>query len=100
MAKLIHEHTRRVQSPEGAQYRALVFGEERTDGTWMAWLEFEPVDRSGGRRLRTGQETSQPDERAAEYWAGGLEPIYLEGALTRARELVWRIARGSGETRC
>ena len=38
-----------------------------------------------GRPLRTGQETSQPNRWALDYWAGGLEPVYLEGALTRAR---------------
>jgi hypothetical protein len=35
--------------------------------------------------LSTGQETSQPDLKALEYWAGGLEPIYLAGALERAQ---------------
>jgi hypothetical protein len=34
--------------------------------------------------LSTEQETSQPDRKAVEYWAGGLEPVYLEGALARA----------------
>jgi hypothetical protein len=37
-----------------------------------------------GRELRTGQETSQPNRDAVAYWAGGLEPIYFEGAFTRA----------------
>ena len=35
--------------------------------------------------LRTDQETSQPNRSALEYWADGLEPIYLEGALARAQ---------------
>jgi hypothetical protein len=51
----------------------------------MGWLEFVPTSASGGPVLRTGQETSQPDREAVEYWAGGLEPVYLEGALGRAR---------------
>jgi hypothetical protein len=35
--------------------------------------------------LVTQQETSQPNRAALEYWADGLEPIYLEGALARAQ---------------
>ena len=35
--------------------------------------------------LRTGRETTQPDRRALEYWASGLEPLYFEGAFERAR---------------
>ena len=35
--------------------------------------------------LRTDQGTSQPNRAAIEYWADGLEPIYLEGALARAQ---------------
>jgi hypothetical protein len=31
------------------------------------------------------KETSQPNRDAIEYWALGLEPIYLEGALARAQ---------------
>jgi len=34
--------------------------------------------------LRTDQETSQPNRGALEYWADGLEPVYLQGALARA----------------
>ena len=84
MAQLIHEQSVRVKAPDGSQYRARVFGERRSDGTWMGWLEFVPVGKPDGKVLRTGQETSQPDRQAVEYWAGGLEPVYLEGALARA----------------
>jgi hypothetical protein len=35
--------------------------------------------------LLTEQETSQPNRTAIEYWALGLEPIYLEGAFARAQ---------------
>ena len=31
------------------------------------------------------QETSQHNLAATEYWADGLEPIYLEGAFARAQ---------------
>ena len=87
MSDLIHEHSVIVTANDGVRYRARVYGERRREGTWSGWIEFVPAD--GGRpstTLRTGQETSQPDRKAVEYWAGGLEPVYLEGALTRARQ--------------
>lgn len=63
-------------------YAVHVCGQERVDGTWEGWLEFHP---SGmGSILSTNQETSQPNRTALEYWADGLEPVYLEGALARA----------------
>ena len=84
MPEHIHTHSARVTGPGDRTYEAHVLGEQRNDGTWAGWLEFRPV-REPGPTLRTGQETSQPDRRALDYWAGGLEPIYLEGALERAR---------------
>jgi len=83
MANLIHEHSTLVQGRDGKRYRARSYGALRDDGTWTGWLEFVPTDGST-RVVRTDQETSQPDRRAVEYWAGGLEPVYLEGALQRA----------------
>lgn len=84
MSQLIHEHTARVRSPDGAEYRARTYADARADGTWAGWLEFVPTQ-AQDPVLRTGQETSQPDRRAVEYWAAGLEAVYLEGALDRAR---------------
>ncbi len=80
---LVREHHARVADGDNV-YVAHVYGDRRADGTWGAWLEFHPTD---GRRsvLRTDQETSQPNLKAVEYWADGLEPVYLEGALARAQ---------------
>jgi len=59
------------------RYTVHILGQERVDGTWEGWLEFHP---SGmGSILRTDQETSKPNLTALEYWADGLEPVYLEG---------------------
>ena len=82
MTEHIHTHSRRVKGADGVLYEAHAYGTRRADGTWAGWLEFRALD--GSRVLRTGQETSQPDRRALEYWAGGLEPVYLDGALARA----------------
>jgi hypothetical protein len=35
--------------------------------------------------MLTEQERSQPNRTALEYWADGLEPVYLEGAFLRAK---------------
>lgn len=86
MRHLIHEHSVRVKGPDGTQYCARTYGEQRADGTWSGWIEFVPADGRGVARS-TEQETSQPDRKAVTYWAGGLEPIYLEGALKRALAL-------------
>jgi hypothetical protein len=67
-------------------YVVHVCGQQRVDGTWEGWLEFHPSGMDS--TLRTGQETSQPNRTALEYWADGLEPVYLEGALARAKALL------------
>ena len=83
MRVLIHRHSAHVLTGDGVLYEAFVYGEARPDGTWIGWLEFLPM--TGGLVLRTGRETTQPNRDALEYWAGGLEPLYLEGALERAQ---------------
>jgi hypothetical protein len=45
-------------------------------------LEFLPED--GSEIVRSARETSQPNLTTLEYWATGLTPVYLEGALQRA----------------
>ena len=79
----IREHATKVIDGNTA-YVVWICGEERVDGTWQGWLEFHPTD-TALPILRTDQETSQPSRAAIEYWADGLEPIYLEGALARAQ---------------
>ena len=64
-------------------YMVRICGEERPDGTWEGWLEFVPLDPALSSR-RTDRETTQPDLSAVEYWATGLEPMYLAGAFERA----------------
>ncbi len=63
-------------------YRARAIGRERDDGIWEGFIEFET---DSGTRLATDAETTQPNRTDLEYWITGIEPIYLEGALERAR---------------
>ena len=83
MAELLQEYTAAVTDPAGTTYTVRSYGEERDDGTWIGWLEFEPDDPSLPP-LSTDQETSQPNKVAVEYWATGLEAVYFEGAFERA----------------
>ena len=83
MAELLQEYTTTVVGQDGTEYAVRSYGEKRSDGTWTGWLEFHPIN-SIGPVLSTGQETSQPNKVAIEYWATGLEAIYFEGALERA----------------
>lgn len=82
MPELIHECEHEVRGRDGRVFAARVMGEARGH-LWAGWLELTPQD--GGAPLRTGTETTQPDRAALAYWASGLETVYLEGALGRAR---------------
>jgi hypothetical protein len=81
-----------VTDSEGTIYTARAVGSEMDDTRWQGWIEFQPLD--GGNALRTGRETTQPNRTDTAYWATGLTPVYLEGALERARRpLVRPLAR-------
>lgn len=82
MAEMVHEFTYEIAGEDGRRYRARALGEKQGH-IWKGWFEFTPVD--GAKTLRTDSETSQPDRDALVYWASGIERIYLEGALSRAR---------------
>ena len=82
MAEQVHEFSKTVKKFDGATYKVKAFAAP-SDTVWIGWLEFHPV--GSGEVLRTGEETSQPDLDAVKYWASGLEQIYLEGALSRAK---------------
>lgn len=83
MRTLILEHTARIRAPNDTLYSPRVFGEDRGDGTWEGWIEFEPLGPLSPV-LTTPRETTQPNRDALLYWATGLEPVYFEGALERA----------------
>jgi hypothetical protein len=83
MDVLIHTFTRAVRDRDGHTYVARVLGRERAGGMWEGWLEFRPKS-TGILVRRSPIETTQTDRKALRYWASGLEPVYLEGALERA----------------
>ena len=82
MADVLVTFSDPVTSPNGASYVARACGRQMADGRWEGWLEFERTD--GSEVLRSARETTQPNRTDTEYWATGLTPVYLEGALGRA----------------
>jgi hypothetical protein len=84
MEELIHEFVSQIADADGHLYTARAMGRPRKGrAVWEGWLEFAPV---GGRGIvrRSQIETTQPNRDALVYWASGIEPVYLEGALERA----------------
>jgi hypothetical protein len=84
MDDLIHEFTSETADADGHLYTARAMGRQRKGRTvWEGWLEFSPL--SGRGIIRRGPvETTQPNREALVYWASGIEPVYLDGALERA----------------
>jgi hypothetical protein len=79
---LVHTFAGVVRDPEARDYAASVHALERSDGIWETWLEFRGLGRDV--TLSTRRESEQPNQRAVVYWASGLRPSYLDGALRRA----------------
>jgi len=69
------------------EYQARAIGRLADDNMWEGWIEFIPID-GGSDDLDTGDETTQPEREQHVYWATGLTPVFLEGALHRARRPV------------
>jgi hypothetical protein len=80
MAEVVHEFSITVRGSDHIDYKARALTEQNGN-VWIGWLEF---DGPRGKK-KTGEETSQPNREAVAYWASGLESVYLEGALNRAR---------------
>jgi hypothetical protein len=82
MAEVLVTFNDLIAAPDGSIYRAQACGREMPDGRWEGWIEFKSTDRSDV--LRSARETTQPNRTDTAYWATGLTPVYLEGALARA----------------
>jgi hypothetical protein len=78
-----YEYADVLENLVAKRYRARAVGRVRSDGMWEGWIEF--VDFAGDERLPTDIETRQSNEEAFRYWAGGVGPVYLEGAFSRAK---------------
>jgi hypothetical protein len=83
MAKVLLTFETPLVASDNCTYIARACARKQPDGLrlWEGWIEFVP-DR--GAVVRSGRETTQPNLADLEYWATGLTPVYLEGALKRA----------------
>jgi len=86
--ELLVEFDEPITDAEGTAYVARVWGAEDDIGRWIGWLEFVALSGAEDRRLWSDRETVQPNRRDLEYWVTGLSLVYLEGALSRARDTV------------
>ena len=82
MSDVLMEFAKPVLSRERTSYRAQACGARTSDGLWEGWIEFIPL--ADGTPVRSPRETTQPNRVDTLYWATGLSPTYLEGALDRA----------------
>lgn len=82
MENIVHERLVSLEGDDGQSYALVrVHADRMPDGAWEGWIEFLTET---GQRVVTDRETTQPSKDAVAYWATGLEPVYLEGALARA----------------
>ena len=95
MAQVLVEFSEPVIRGDGKSYIARACGDEMPDGMWQGWIEFIPV--GNGEPVRSGRETTQPNQVDTEYWATGLTPIFLEGSLARALNPIRRSPSRSPE---
>jgi hypothetical protein len=82
MAEVLVEYSDVVIREEGKRYIARACGAQVPSGQWQGWFEF--IDLETGDAVPSGRETTQPNRVDTVYWATGITPVYLEGALRRA----------------
>jgi hypothetical protein len=82
MAEVLIEYDAEFPGPGKQVFHVRACGRQRDDKLWEGWLEFVPSD--GGKVIRTGRETTQPNRDDLMYWGGGLTATYMDGALQRA----------------
>ena len=95
MARTIATST--LETTDGALYDVRICG-RRVERRWEGWIEFVPA--TGSPVLRTPRETTQPTMATLLHWASTLTPVYLDGALTRAKHasLAPHVARVTPES--
>jgi hypothetical protein len=81
-SRLVQVYTTSVQSKDGRAWVAQAWTSKLPRGGWAGWFAFLPDD--GGEPVWTDAETTQGRLVSIHYWASGIEPSYLEGALARA----------------
>ena len=81
----IRQYTQVLKGRDGEAYVGRAYMDRQAGGLWEAWLVFFSL--RTGAAIATDRETTQGKREHALYWATGLGPTYLQGALDRALEL-------------
>ena len=84
MSEVLMEYDPIVSETEGTQWKPRACGRRGEGHMWEGWIEFVPLDRASSP-VRSRRESTQPSRESLIYWATGLTPVYLKGALERAR---------------
>jgi hypothetical protein len=95
--RLVQQFTPVLKTVTGERYIAQAYTTRQPGGLWEGWLVFFSL--RTGEALATDRETTQSTREHVLYWATGLGPTYLQGALQRALDrrpevqLARRVAR-------
>ena len=85
MAVVLVDFENTIAGADGSRWAARACGRRGAGNMWEGWIEFVPLDLER-KPIRSRRESTQPSREALLYWATGLTPLYLRGALTRALE--------------
>jgi ATP-dependent Clp protease ATP-binding subunit ClpA len=80
--ELIRTYPNVVLETDGSVFACASYAKQRADGRCEGRIVFFPLH--GGSAVATDRETTQPRRASLEYWADGLTPTFLQGALSRA----------------
>jgi hypothetical protein len=82
-AEVLVDYETTIADADGSRWAARACGRRGTTNMWEGWIEFVPLDLDR-KPVRSTRETTQPSREDLLYWATGVTPVYLRGALTRA----------------
>ena len=84
VSDVLMEYDPVVSDTDASRWKPRACGRRGVGHMWEGWIEFVPLG-SGSKPVRSGRESTQPSRESLVYWATGLTPVYLKGALERAR---------------
>jgi hypothetical protein len=85
LIQFVRQYAPILRGPTGETFVARAYMDRQPGGLWEAWLVFFSL--TTGAALAIDRETTQGKRDHVLYWATGLGPTYLQGALERALAL-------------
>jgi hypothetical protein len=89
MSEVLLQYDTVLTADDGSRWVARACGRPGQGTMWEGWIEFVPLE-SESRPIRSRRESTQPSRESLVYWATGLTPVYLKGALDRALDVPLR----------